>query len=128
VILIFTYNYEGVLMTHTVQLVKPKQQTYKCQCQCQCHDTYCSLWNYGKCCVLPELSGTPFLLHSASYATSSAFRPYCVAQHSQPCGQAVTDLFKQRIWEILDHPPHKSEMSSCDYNLFQKLKRTLGGI
>ena len=41
---------------------------------------------------------------------------------------AVTDLLRLWQWEILEHPPYSLHVSSCDYDLFAKVKEPLRGI
>ena len=40
---------------------------------------------------------------------------------------AVTDLLCCWQWEILEHPPYSPDMSSCDYDLFAKVKEPVWG-
>ena len=41
---------------------------------------------------------------------------------------AVTDLLRRWQWEIMEQPPYSPDMSSCDYDLFAKVKEPLRGI
>jgi transposase len=36
-------------------------------------------------------------------------------------------LLRRWRWEILEQPPNSPDMSSCDYDLFTKMKETLRG-
>ena len=47
--------------------------------------------------------------------------------HSGPLCAAVTDLFRRWQWEVLVHPPYSPYMSTCDYDLFAKVKESLRG-
>ena len=40
---------------------------------------------------------------------------------------AVTDLLRRWQWEILEHPSCSSDVSSCDCDLFAKVKEPLLG-
>ena len=40
---------------------------------------------------------------------------------------AVTDLLRRWQWEILEYPLYSPDMSSCDYNLFVRMKEPLWG-
>ncbi|KAJ4436308.1 hypothetical protein ANN_18939 [Periplaneta americana] len=40
---------------------------------------------------------------------------------------AVKDFLHRWQWEILEHPPYSLDMSSCDYDLFTKVKEPLRG-
>ncbi|KAJ4428215.1 hypothetical protein ANN_24230 [Periplaneta americana] len=42
--------------------------------------------------------------------------------------QSVADLYCRWGWEVLFHPPHSPDLSSCDYDLIPKMKKPLRDV
>ena len=105
--LILAYDWDGVIIRHTVPPRQPVNAQY-----------YCSFLRNN---LLPALrrkrrhfiDNPPILLHDNARAHTAA---------------VVSQLLDRWGWEVLYHPPYSPDLSPCDYDLIPKLKEPLRGI
>ena len=106
-LMIFAYDFRGVLMAHRV----PTGQTM--------NKEYYKM--YIRIILCPGIrrkrqemtDRTPLLLHDNA---------------SPHKANIVKELLELYQWEVLDHPPYSPDLSPFDFDLFPKLKEPLRGI